>query len=54
MLQVTYRDEEATAKLIMHMLSVDPHWIHPLPMDKPTIIPDTGGVSVTLIEANHC
>lgn len=36
------------------MLSVDPKWVHPLPMDVPTIIPNTGGVKVTLIEANHC
>jgi DNA cross-link repair 1A protein len=45
---------EGTANLIIHMLSVDPKWVHPLPMDVPSIIPDTGGVSVTLIEANHC
>lgn len=36
------------------MLAVDPTWIHPLPLDTPTMIPHTGGVSVTLIEANHC
>lgn len=36
------------------MLSVDRKWVHPLPMDTPTVIPDTKGVSVTLIEANHC
>ncbi|KAL4065963.1 DRMBL-domain-containing protein [Scleroderma citrinum] len=45
---------EGTANLIIHMLSVDRKWVHPLPMDTPTVIPDTGGVSVTLIEANHC
>ncbi|KAI0792063.1 DRMBL-domain-containing protein [Abortiporus biennis] len=45
---------QGTANLIIHMLSVDPKWIHPLPMDIPTVIPDTGGVKVTLIEANHC
>ncbi|KAF8557696.1 DRMBL-domain-containing protein [Imleria badia] len=45
---------EETAKLIIHMLAVDPRWIHPLPLDTPTMIPDTGGVCVTLIEANHC
>ncbi|RDB23954.1 DNA cross-link repair protein pso2/snm1 [Hypsizygus marmoreus] len=45
---------EATANLIIHMLSVDPKWVHPLPMDAPTVIPNTGGVRVTLIEANHC
>jgi len=36
------------------MLSVDKKWVRPLPMDTPTIIPDTNGVQVTLIEANHC
>ncbi|VDB99877.1 unnamed protein product [Peniophora sp. CBMAI 1063] len=45
---------EGTANLIIHMLSVDRKWVHPLPMDAPTVIPDTGGVTVTLIEANHC
>lgn len=45
---------EVTANLVIHMLSVDPKWVHPLPMDTPTVIPDTGGVAVTLIEANHC
>lgn len=43
-----------TANLIIHMLSVDSKWVHPLPMDVPTIVPDSGGVTVTLIEANHC
>lgn len=36
------------------MLSVDRKWVHPLPMDVPTVIPNTNGVTVTLIEANHC
>ncbi|KAJ4473609.1 DNA cross-link repair protein pso2/snm1 [Lentinula aciculospora] len=45
---------EGTANLIKHMLRVDPNWVHPLPMDVPTEIPNTGGVRVTLIEANHC
>ncbi|PFH51862.1 hypothetical protein AMATHDRAFT_141681 [Amanita thiersii Skay4041] len=45
---------EGTANLILYMLRVDKKWVHPLPMDVPTIIPDTGGVHVTLIEANHC
>ena len=36
------------------MLAVDRKWVHALPMDVPTIIPDTNGVSVTLIDANHC
>ncbi|KAG6821224.1 hypothetical protein H0H93_004046 [Arthromyces matolae] len=45
---------EGTANLIDHMLSVDRKWLHPLPYDVPTEIPNTGGVHVTLIEANHC
>ncbi|KAF8623211.1 hypothetical protein AX15_006449 [Amanita polypyramis BW_CC] len=45
---------EGTANLIFQMLSVDKKWVHPLPMDVPTVIPNTGGVCVTLIEANHC
>ncbi|KAF8519022.1 DRMBL-domain-containing protein [Hysterangium stoloniferum] len=45
---------QTTANLIIHMLKVDPKWVQPLPMDIPTIIPDTGGVTVTLIQANHC
>ncbi|KAI0923464.1 hypothetical protein AcW1_006418 [Taiwanofungus camphoratus] len=45
---------EGTANLIIHMLAVDPKWVHALPMDVATTIPDTGGVRVTPIEANHC
>jgi hypothetical protein len=36
------------------MLRVDPKWVNPLPDNKATEIPDTGGVHVTLIDANHC
>jgi len=36
------------------MLKVDPKWVHPLPIDTPCTIPNTSGVQVTLIEANHC
>lgn len=43
-----------TANLIIQMLGVDEKWVHPLPMNSTTILPDTGGVEVTLIEANHC
>ncbi|KAI0035352.1 DRMBL-domain-containing protein [Vararia minispora EC-137] len=45
---------EGTANLIVHMLSVDRKWVHALPMNTPIIVPNTGGVTVTLIEANHC
>ncbi|KAH9072365.1 DNA repair metallo-beta-lactamase-domain-containing protein [Lactarius deliciosus] len=44
---------EGTANLIIHMLSVDPKWVHPLPMDVPTMVPNSGGVTVTLTEANY-
>ena len=36
------------------MLNVNKKWIRPLPMDTPILVPDTNGVTVTLIEANHC
>lgn len=45
---------ETTANLVIHMLNVDPKWVHPLPMDTKVELPDTGGVTVTLIQANHC
>ncbi|KZT25277.1 DRMBL-domain-containing protein [Neolentinus lepideus HHB14362 ss-1] len=45
---------EGTANLIIHMLDVDPKWVHSLPLDVPSVIPNTGGVQVTPIEANHC
>ncbi|KAK0202728.1 DNA repair metallo-beta-lactamase-domain-containing protein [Desarmillaria ectypa] len=45
---------EGTANLIMHMLRVPKNWVHALPMDRHTVIPNTDGVQVTLIEANHC
>ncbi|KAH9031316.1 DNA repair metallo-beta-lactamase-domain-containing protein [Lactarius pseudohatsudake] len=48
------RFAEGTANLIIHMLSVDPKWVHPLPMDVPTMVPNSGGVTVTLIEAKFC
>ena len=40
--------------MITHILNVDKKWVRVLPMDTPTLIPDTNGVTVTLIEANHC
>ncbi|KAF8587931.1 DRMBL-domain-containing protein [Ramaria rubella] len=45
---------QSTANLIIHMLDVDPKWVFPLPLDTPTVVPNTGGVVVTLIQANHC
>lgn len=43
-----------TANLIKHMLGVAADWVHGIPFDVPTLVPDSGGVSVTLIDANHC
>ena len=42
----------ATANLCRIRLGVDQKWLVPLPMEVPTQVP--GGVTVTLIEANHC
>lgn len=36
------------------MLGVEPQWVHGLPEDIPFEMPNTGGVTVTVIEANHC
>lgn len=45
---------ETTANLIKLMLGVNPEYVHGLPWDVPFEIPDTGGVKVTVIKANHC
>ncbi|KLT45132.1 hypothetical protein CC85DRAFT_322715 [Cutaneotrichosporon oleaginosum] len=45
---------ETTANLVVLMLGVEPQWVHGIPDDIPYTIPNTGGVTVTLIEANHC
>jgi hypothetical protein len=45
---------ETTGNLIKHMLRVDPKWVNPLPENEAVEIPDTGGVKVTLVDANHC
>ena len=45
---------ETTANLIIHMLGVEPHWVHGLPNNVPFEMPNTGGVTVIPIEANHC
>ncbi|CAE7146277.1 unnamed protein product [Rhizoctonia solani] len=43
-----------TGNLVKYMLGVDPKWVKHLPDNQVTEIPETGGVSVTLIDANHC
>ena len=43
-----------TANLCRTHLGVDPKWLRPLPMEVTVPVPDSGGVMVTCIEANHC
>ncbi|UZJ56006.1 hypothetical protein CBS101457_005326 [Exobasidium rhododendri] len=45
---------QTTANLVRTSLHVQQHLICPLPFDIPTTIPGTGGVQVTLLDANHC
>ncbi|BEJ12399.1 hypothetical protein CspHIS471_0208590 [Cutaneotrichosporon sp. HIS471] len=45
---------ETTANLVVLMLGVEPQWVHGIPDNERFTIPNTGGVTVTLIEANHC
>ncbi|CDS00651.1 related to TDA10-ATP-binding protein of unknown function [Sporisorium scitamineum] len=42
-----------TANLCRAYLGVDPQWLRPLPMEVAVPVPDSGGVMVTCIEANH-
>lgn len=44
----------STARLVRRRLGVADAWLRPLPMNTRTSIPDTDGVEVTLIDANHC
>lgn len=43
-----------TANLIILKLGVEPKWVHGLPDDEEFEVPNTGGVKVTLMDANHC
>lgn len=45
---------KVTGNLVRQQLKVDPKWIVDLEFEKTIEVPDTGGVQVTLIEANHC
>ncbi|KAE8384363.1 cytochrome P450-domain-containing protein [Aspergillus alliaceus] len=45
---------KATGNLVRQQLKVDPRWVVDLEFEKTTEVPSTGGVKVTLIEANHC
>jgi DNA cross-link repair 1A protein len=39
---------------VRQQLKVDPKWLVDLEFEKKTEVPDTGGVQVTMMEANHC
>lgn len=43
-----------TANLVRQQLRVDPKWVIDLEFDEKTEVPETGGVEVTMIPANHC
>ncbi|KAF3391349.1 DNA cross-link repair protein pso2/snm1 [Penicillium rolfsii] len=43
-----------TGNLVRQQLRVDPKWIVHLDFETTTEVPDTGGVQVTMIPANHC
>ncbi|GES65006.1 DNA repair protein Pso2/Snm1 [Aspergillus terreus] len=44
----------ATANLVRQQLKVDARWLVGLEFERTTEVPGTGGVQVTLIDANHC
>ncbi|KOS45983.1 hypothetical protein ACN38_g3050 [Penicillium nordicum] len=43
-----------TANLVRQQLRVDPKWVVDLEFEFTTEVPETGGVRVTMIHANHC
>jgi L-ascorbate metabolism protein UlaG (beta-lactamase superfamily) len=45
---------EITARLVKTRLGVAADFIHPLPMNIPCLLSGTDGLTVTLIDANHC
>jgi DNA cross-link repair 1A protein len=45
---------KVTANLVKQQLRVDPNWVVPLQFETRTEVPDTQGVTVTMIPANHC
>lgn len=45
---------KVTANLVRQQLRVDPQWVVDLDFDKKIEVPDTQGVYVTMIPANHC
>ncbi|OAL20243.1 hypothetical protein AYO20_11515 [Fonsecaea nubica] len=45
---------KVTCNLMVQQLKVDPKWIVPLEFEKKVEVPNTKGVFVTMIPANHC
>lgn len=45
---------KATGNLVKQQLRVDPQWVVTLDFEEKVEVPDTQGVSVTMISANHC
>lgn len=43
-----------TANLVRQQLRVDPKWLVDLDFETTSEVPDTGGVHVTMLHANHC
>ncbi|KAJ5765815.1 DNA cross-link repair protein pso2/snm1 [Penicillium odoratum] len=43
-----------TGNLVRQQLRVDPKWVIDLDFETTTEVPNTGGVQVTMIHANHC
>lgn len=45
---------KVTCNLMIQQLKVDPKWVVPLEFEKKVEVPNTKGVFVTMIPANHC
>jgi DNA cross-link repair 1A protein len=45
---------KVTANLVRQQLRVDPKWVVDLEFERKTVVPNTGGVEVTMLHANHC
>jgi len=45
---------KVTCNLMLQQLKVDPQWVVPLEFEEKTEVPNTNGVFVTMIPANHC
>ncbi|EXJ88423.1 hypothetical protein A1O1_05353 [Capronia coronata CBS 617.96] len=45
---------KVTCNLMVQQLKVDPKWVVPLEFDEKVEVPNTNGVHVTMIPANHC